>query len=378
VTKQHFLVVAGDPSGDLLAANLVRAMKKINPDIEVTALGGKHLKACSERFLVDLVSQYAGGFWIPLKKILFFKNVLKNTIRPELAQGHIDRVILVDFYGFNRHVAGIAARYGKPVYYYACPQFWASRPGRLNRIKSYVKRFLVLFPFEVDYYKSRGLSATFVGHPLLDPILAIHTSSNGTQRHMEPLVGLIPGSRPDEVRRHLPVMMSVCDQIHKDWPGARFILFAAPGLDPAIYSEILKPGTHLPYLLEIVRDEDYRWRSQLDMAMTASGLETLESALLGIPMAVMYKMPWVTYCIAKAIVTIPDVAIPNILAGRRVVPEFIQHKAQAGPIAEILKGWLKNPAERELVKKNLLQLREGFGEPGASERAARVVLEVAA
>jgi len=375
--SQHFLIVAGDPSGDLLAANLIQAMKKLQSNISVTALGGKHLKQCSERFLVDLVSQYAVGFWISPKKIFFFKEVLEKIVKKELEHHSIDSIILVDFYGFNRHVASLAARYKKPVYYYVCPQFWASRPGRLNFIKSFVRRFLVLFPFEEDFYKARGLSATFVGHPLLDPILNIHY--NGSQKnHVEPLIGLLPGSRPDEVRRHMPVMLEVCERIVKDWPGARFILFAAPDLNTEIYSEVLGPGARLPFFLEIVRDENYTWRSQLDVAVTASGLEALESALLGIPMAVIYKMPWVTYLVARAIVTIPHIAIPNILAGRLLVPEFIQHKAKAGPIAETLKKWLKDPKERERIKQRLIQLREGFGQPGASERAAKAILEAAA
>jgi lipid-A-disaccharide synthase len=373
---KRYLIVAGDPSGDLLAANLVRAMKKLDPRVHITALGGKHLKAGSERFLVDLVAQYAGGFWIPLKKILFLRRVLKEVVAPELAGPSIDEVILVDFYGFNRHVAELARQHGKPVHYYVCPQFWASRPGRLDRIKSAVREFLVLFPFEVEFYKAKGLSATFVGHPLLDPILA--TTANGRgPRHVEPLIGLLPGSRPHEIKKHLPVMLGVCDRMHASFPGARFILFTPSDLNPEAYSEILAPDKRRPYFLEIVKDEDYSWRSQLDVAVTSSGLETLENALLGVPMVVIYKMHWINYLVARSVITVRHIAIPNILAGRVIVPELIQHSAQSEPIAEILKQWLKNPAEHDKIKHELLALREKFGSPGASERAARVILKAA-
>ena len=375
--SKRYLIVAGDPSGDLLAAGLVQAMKKIDPGVRISALGGKHLKACSDRFLMDLVAQYASGFWIPLKQILFLRRTLKDVVAPELsARGAVDEVILVDFYGFNRHVAELAREHGKPVHYYVCPQFWASRPGRLQKIRDCVRDFLVLFPFETEFYKKCGLSATFVGHPLLDPIL--ETSTNGNKpRHVEPLIGLLPGSRPYEVKKHLPVMLGACDRVHASFPGARFIFFAAPGLNPEVYAHILKPAERRPYFLEVVKDENYQWRSQLDAAITSSGLETLENALLGIPMVVIYKMHWITYLVARSVITVRNIAIPNLLAGREVVPELIQHAAQAGPIAQILEGWLKNPSEKERIRQELLSLRKQFGNPGASERAARVILAAA-
>lgn len=369
---RRILITAGDPSGDIIAAHLVVSLKKLDPNLFVVGLGGDKLERVSDRFLGNIVKQHALGFFISPKKILFFRDILNKVIVPELRDNPADAVIPVDFYGFNSRVAKAAKKMGLNVFYYASPQFWASRPGRAESLRSIVDMFLCLFPFEVDFYKKKNLPAQFVGHPILD---FIPRMPELPVMHVEPIVGLLPGSRPDEIRRHLPIMTLACEKIAKDVPGTRFLLFMVPHVSKEFYHKILNRVKPAHCLIELIQDEDYKWRSQLDMSISASGMETLENALLGIPMVVIYKTNWVTYLVARMLIQIPHIAMPNLLAGREIVPEFIQTAATPGNIYKPMISWIKNPQLRKNLRKELLALREKFGGDGASDRAARVILD---
>jgi lipid-A-disaccharide synthase len=274
-------IVAGDPSGDIIAAQLIESMKKLRSDLFVVGVGGENIQRVSNRFLENIVKQNAVGLTIALQKISYFKHVLNDIIKPEFEKNPPDIVITVDFYGFNGRVAGLAKQMGFPVYYYVSPQFWASRPWRAEKLRSVVDMFLCLFPFELDFYKKRSLPAQFVGHPILDRIPEIDERNLRPPR-VEALIGLLPGSRIDEIKRHLPIMADACDLIRKNNPGTRFVLFTVPNINKDLYKSILTPRKS-DLLIEMVQDESYVWRSQIDMAITASGMETLENTLLGIP-----------------------------------------------------------------------------------------------
>ncbi len=369
---KRVLIVAGDPSGDLIAAQLVASMKSLQPGLEVVGVGGRRLQAVSDRFLANIVERHALGFAITPGQIRYFRSVLHDIIEPELRDHPPDAVIPVDFYGFNSHVARTAKKRRHRIFYYASPQFWASRPWRAETLRPFVDMFLCLFPFEVDFYKKRGLPATFVGHPILD---AIPKPDPNLRPKVESMIGLLPGSRPEEVRRHLPIMAKACDLIATAVPRTRFLLFTVPHIDRNLYQRAFGVGQPSKCLIELVQDEDYAWRSQLDLSISASGMETLENALLGVPMVVMYKTNWFTYAVARALIRIKHLAMPNLLAGKELVPEFIQHRATARNIAGPMIRWLNNPEERRILRGQLLDLREQFGDQGASERAARVILE---
>lgn len=370
---KRVLIVAGDPSGDIIAARLVESMRKLDPDLQVTGVGGDQLERVSDRFLKNIVRQHALGFAISPKKVLFFRDILNHLIIPEIRDNRPDAVIPVDFYGFNYRVARAAKTLGCPVFYYVSPQFWASRPGRADKLRRFVDLFLCLFPFETQFYEKRGLAARFVGHPILDQIPT--PDRDGGPGRVELNVGLLPGSRPDEINRHLPVMLDVADRLHRVHPRFRLVLFTVPHVHRDIYTEIIAKFRKSPVLIDLVQDEAYAWRSQLDLALTASGMETLENTLLGIPMAVMYKTNWITYLIARSLIKIDYLAMPNLLAGESIVPEFIQMNATADRIVKPLIRWIESPGERRAVRSRLLALRRQFGETGASERAARTILE---
>lgn len=362
--------VAGDPSGDERAAQVARELKSRRSDIEVVALGGPALEKVADRFLGSLVSETVMGFWEPLRKVPRFLKILDEVVRPALRDLSPDVVVPTDFYGFNRYVAQAARGAGRRVVYFVSPQVWASRPGRIQTLKKYVDRMMVLFPFEEALYRKAGVPVTLVGHPLLD--LLPEPLAHAPLR-VEPVVGLLPGSRPSEVRRHLPLFLKTADRLAQRRTGLRFVLFAAPTLPNDFYDALLGPEIRRPYLLELVRDENYQWRSGLDFALTCSGTATLENALLGIPMAVVYKTSWVTYALARALVRVKHIAMPNLLAGREIVPEFVQHRATPEILADAAWSFLNDGARRRHTRQDLLALRVSLGGPGASQRAADVL-----
>jgi lipid-A-disaccharide synthase len=306
---------------------------------------------------------------------LYFRTVLNDVILKEIRENKPDAVIPVDFYGFNFRVARTAKENGCAVFYYVSPQFWASRPGRAERLRRFVDLFLCLFPFEVDFFKKRSLPAEFVGHPILDALPTV--SAAAPPARVESVIGLLPGSRPEEIRRHLPVMLAACDRVSAQFPGTRYVLFTVPHVDRSFYQELIAASGKRENrcLIELIQDEGFRWRSQLDLAMTASGMETLENAFLGVPMVIMYKTDWVTYLIARSIINIKYLGMPNLLSDTPVVPEVIQHAATPAYVAEPILRWLRNPAERLDVRRRLLALRDKFGGMGASDRAAKAILE---
>jgi lipid-A-disaccharide synthase len=366
------LFVAGDPSGDLHSAHVARHLKAQNPSLEIWALGGPSLQKTADRFLANLVDKSVVGFWEPFKKLPEFWHLLNRVLRPALQDHKPDVVVPVDFFGFNQFTARAAKAEGCRVAYFISPQVWASRPGRIQTLKKVVDRMLVIFPFEAALYKSQDVPATFVGHPLLDVLP--ETPEAEPPLKVEPVIGLLPGSRAGEVRRHLPLFLQCADILSRKRAGMRFILFAAPSLSNDFYDRLLGPNVRRPYLLEIVRDEAYEWRSGIDLALTCSGTATLENALMGIPMLAVYRMSWVTYSLAKTLIRVPYIAMPNILAEKALVPEFIQSRAAPENLAAAAWDLLQDPARRKSLRRELLGLRAKLGGPGAARRAAEEIL----
>lgn len=364
--------VAGDLSGDHNAAHVAAHLKSQNPGVEILAIGGPALKKVADTFLLDMVDKSVFGFLEPIKKIPWFWNVLRNVIRPALAEYRPDVVVPTDFFGFNRFTAKAGRASGSQVYYLVSPQVWASRPGRIATLRKLVHRMLVIFPFEEELYRNNGVPVTFIGHPLLD---RLPVAADNASLRVEPVVGLLPGSRAGEVKRHLPLFLKAADLLAKDVPGIRFVLFAAQSLSNDFYDSLLGRSIRRPYLLEIVRDEDYTWRSGLDYALTSSGTATLENALLGVPMSVVYKMSAITYQLAKRLVSVKHISMVNILAKKALVPEFIQDRATPENLAAACRDFLKDTAGRKTLRSELLSLRGLLGGPGAGRRAAKEILK---
>ncbi|HOW27227.1 MAG TPA: lipid-A-disaccharide synthase [Elusimicrobiota bacterium] len=369
----RILLIAGDPSGDIHAATLARALKTKRPDLDIWAVGGPSLQKTADRFLKNIVDDCVVGFWEPAKKLPFFVRLMNETIRPVLQEAKPDVVIPVDFFGFNRLVARHAKQSGCKVLYYIGPQVWASRPGRLKVIRRIVDKMLVIFPFEKPVYEAEGIPAEFVGHPLLETIAEIPVDSpaEGNGR----TVGLLPGSRPDEIRRHLPLFLKAAERIAAEEPEIRFLLFMAPTLPDTVYESVLAGAGEISKKVRALRDEDYLQRRKCDWTITCSGTATLENALLGLPMVVVYRMSWITYWIARMIVRVSWIALPNILAGRAVVPEMIQGGATPESIARTGLDWIRSAQTRFTVREELLALRPRLGSSGGARKAEDVVLD---
>jgi lipid-A-disaccharide synthase len=359
------LLVAGDPSGDMHGADLIRALKQVEPTLKTAAVGGALMRREADDFLEDLASLGVAGFWEPVRRLPFFWN-LRQRIKKYLLCRKPDALICIDFYGFNRWVLEAAREAQIPAYYYVSPQVWASRPGRIHALRRLVRRMFVIFPFEEKIYRDAQVPATFVGHPLLDR-LPEPIQRDGTPKPLK--IGLLPGSRSSEVSRHLPLFLDALELLRKDYPSLTACVFAAPSLPDSFYSDALRRGVRL------VREPDYALRSRLDLALSSSGTATLENALLGVPMIVVYRMSRPTYWIARSLIRVPYISMVNLLAGRALVPELIQQAATPKCVAQAALNLLGDPQKLERLRHELLSLRELLGNPGAASRTAKAILQ---
>ncbi len=359
------LVVAGDPSGDLHASNLIKALKRREPSVRVAAVGGPLCRAAADEFLEDLASRGVTGFWEPALKIGFLLKLAKR-IKAYLERERPAALVCVDYYGFNRRILPYAKAAGVPAFYFVSPQVWASRPGRVKVLKKLVDKMLVIFPFEEKLYRDAGVPAEFVGHPLLDLIPAPPERRESTN-----VIGLLPGSRSSELKRHLPLFYEAFRLLRLKNRFLKGVVFAAASQPDSAYGR-------LPDGCELVRETDYRERAGLDLAICSSGTATLENALLGVPMVVVYKLSWPTYAIARALVKVKHIAMANLLAGKTVVPELIQRDATPQRVFLEASMLLDDEARAAAARADLLAVRRSLGTPGAADRAAAAVLAAAA
>ncbi len=368
---KRILFVSGDLSGDAHAAKVAEKIKSKSSGIEILAFGGPALQKAADQYLFDLVGQSVVGFWEPLKKLPRFWHILNRMVKPVLRGMHPDVVVPVDFFGFNRFVAQAAKNNGSQVLYFISPQVWASRPGRIGVLKKIIDKMLVIFPFEESLYKSHGVPVRFVGHPLLDNLPDPAPSDLSSH---QPVIGLLPGSRRNEVRRHLPLFLRTARLLYDKINHLKFVLLAAPSLTDKFYHDILDQHAHgIP--LDVWREADGTKRAQMDLALTCSGTATLENALLGVPMAVVYKMSWLTYFLAKVLVRVKYISMVNILAEKELAPEYIQANATPENLMSFVLTHLNDPSKTRHLQKELLLLREKLGGSGASERAAEEILQ---
>jgi lipid-A-disaccharide synthase len=355
----NIFICAGDASGDIHAANLAKVFKRTRNDIVITSLGGERLKEVSDRFLFNLVELGGFGFWQPL--MLFFKlrGVLIDIVINYFIKTNPDKVIIVDYYGFNIHVAKAAFERNIPVYYYISPQVWATRPKRVFQIAKYVKKILVTLPFEEKLYRDAGIDAVFVGNPLIDmvpkPKMKIGTNV---------CIGLFPGSRPNVIKRHIQLLIEAAELINKEIP-AEFKIFCASALNDKKYGDI-------PY--SVVVEDDYTQRETLTFALTTSGTVSLENALLGIPMVVYYKLSKFNYFIAKMLANIRYITMVNILLDKMLVPELIQNDATPEKISKAVIETIKDDEKIESMKNAFWDIRNKLGSPNVSARAAGIIL----
>jgi lipid-A-disaccharide synthase len=368
------LLVAGEASGDLRGAELVRALGGIAPEVRVSGVGGEHLRAAGMEILVDAAELSIMGVTEVLSRIgaiLASFRTIRRVIEGAEGEPQPDLLILIDFPEFNLRLAKIAKRLGVPVLYYVGPQVWAWRRYRVLQLARRVDRLAVVFPFEEEIY--RGLTrVTFVGHPALETVRATRARAETRARYgidgPRPLVTLLPGSRAAEVRELLPVMLRAVDVLRGE-----IVVDVAVALAHERLRSLVAP---LVGGVPTVTGDTYNLIAAADLVLCASGSATLETALLERPMVVMYRLAPVTYALARLLVRVPFIAMPNLILGRRVVPELIQGEVTAARIAAEAREILGDPGRAAAMRADLALVRERLGEPGAARRAAAIAAEM--
>ena len=367
----RLLLSCGEPSGDLYGAELVRELRTRVPGLEVAGLGGDRLQEQGARLLAHVRDLAVVGLLEVVSHLRFFRGVFRDVVG-EAETNRPDVAVLVDYPDFNLRLARALKRRGIPVVYYVSPQVWAWRKGRVRGIRETVARMLVIFPFEEKLYQDAEVPVTFVGHPLVDLVRAPGDAGAFRVRHGleadRPLVALLPGSRRKEVAHNLPGILGAVDVLLARRPDLQFVLAAAPHLDPAALRSAVsrRPVT-------VVVNETHAALSTCTAAIVASGTATVEAALLGAPMVVVYRLSALTYALGRRFVRVPHVAMVNLIAGRRVVPEIIQEEFTPERVANEILPLLQGP-ERETMREHLSQVRVLLGASGGSRRAAEAVL----
>ena len=377
------MIIAGETSGDHHGAKLVRAIRAKNKNIFFCGIGGQALKDAGARIVVDISKIASIGITEVISKIpaLFMaftiaKRLIK-TLRPDL-------IILIDYPEFNFKIAAVSKKFKIPVLYYISPQIWAWRSGRIKMIKKLVDHMAVIFPFEKDYYSRRNVPVTFVGHPLLDDNLIQKTpglikcagpSNTELSKNGCIVIGLLPGSRYSELARHLPVMINAAELLKKRLEKVKFIISIAPSVEKEyVKAAIKRQSATVDFELETGCVDKVFERS--DFVVTASGTVTLQAAIAGIPMVIIYKVSGLSYWLGRALIQVKNVGIVNLIAGKSIVPELLQSKASAENIADEVSKMLSNPLRLENLKNELVGLRDMLGGEGASESVAQIAINM--
>jgi lipid-A-disaccharide synthase len=370
------MISCGEPSGDLYAGALAVEIRRREPDAAIFGLGGQRLMAGGGELLADYRGLSVTGLVEALRVVprsITVLNRLVDAARTQKPQA----LVAIDFPDFNFRLASAVKRLGIPVVYYISPQLWAWRRKRMRTIKRLADRMLVIFPFEEQLYRDAGVPVQFVGHPLVDLARAQEPRADFlTELGLDPdrpIVALLPGSRPNEVSRLLPVMRDAVSEIHARLPRVQFVIARAPSLEDRLFAGV--KWYPIEPIIVLARTDDVL--AVCDLAITASGTATVQAALHGRPMVVVYRLSPLSYRLGRRFVHVEDVAMVNLIAGRRIVPELIQDDCTPGRIAVETIALLSDPGRAEQMRRELADVCARLGGPGASGRAADAVLEVA-
>jgi lipid-A-disaccharide synthase len=373
---EKIMIVAGEASGDMHGGNLARAIKRLVPGVRLVGMGGTRMREAGVETLVDISDISVVGIW---EVITHFKDIRRafGAMKAILKDDPPAAAVFIDYPDFNLRLAAVARAAGVPVAYYISPQVWAWRKGRVKTIARVVDKMLVAFPFEEEFYKNSGVDSLFVGHPLLDETDEIPEKSVLAARFGidpdRPVLGLLPGSRRKEVSFHLPVMLAAYRLIKEKVPEVQGII---PVADTLGFDDFT-PYMHGFEDVKLVRHDTDGVMAVMDTAVVASGTATLQTALHGKPMVIIYRLSPLTYHIGRRLIKLKYIGMVNLVAGEGIVPELIQDDATALNISSlILKMFYDKAYYGEIIGK-LAGVRAKLGGPGASRRAAEEVVGLA-
>jgi lipid-A-disaccharide synthase len=380
VDKSHtrILVVAGEASGDILGANMIRAAHKLDAHLNFYGVAGPRMQKAGCTLLrptSDLAVMGLAEVVRHLPRIWGVYRDIRRALKSE--DQRPDVVVLIDSPDFNLRIAKLARKAGIPVLYYVSPQVWAWRRGRVKTIARDVDKLAAILPFEPEYYAGLDIDVRYVGHPLLDEAVVETPASEFRADHglaeARPVIGLLPGSRRNEIHYTLETMLEAAQLLKQRYPDAGFLLPVAAGLERDL---LTKPLAASGLQVELVDDSIYASVAACDVVIAVSGTVTLQTALVQTPMVIVYKGSALTYAIGKHLVSVPHFGLPNIVAGRRVIQELLQHEASPEAIAAETGRILDDAAYRESMLADLAEIRTRMGTPGCAERVAQMVVEL--
>lgn len=370
-----YYIIAGEASGDLHGSNLIKEIKKQDSAAIIRCWGGDKMQATGG----ELVKHYRDLAFMGFAEVLMNLGTILSNLRfckEDILQFRPDALILVDYPGFNLRIAKWAkqqplfANKTSKIIYYISPQVWAWKEGRVKMMKECIDKMLVILPFEKQYYKNKwDWEVEYVGHPLVEEIENHKAQSAENKLSEKPIVALLPGSRKQEIKIKLPVML----EVSKSFPDYQFVVAKAPGVEESFYDEMLKPFSNVSY----VAGKTYELLRTAKAALVTSGTATLETALFGVPEAVCYKGSWLSYQVGKRVVKVKYISLVNLIMDKLVVKEFIQHDMNAENLSRELNELLYNGERLNQLKKDYASLKEILSEKGnASAKAAASIVQL--
>ncbi len=375
MSNKKIMIVAGETSGDLHGSNLVKKMKEIDPKLNFIGMGGHRMQDAGVENVFNIDNLDIVGISEVFRGIFKIKKRF-NKLCEIMDKERTELVILIDYPGFNLRLAKQAKKRNIKVAYYISPQLWAWGKRRIKTVKACVDKMIVILPFEENFYKGYNVPVKFVGHPLLDTV-----KTSGTREEIltslditgKPVVGLLPGSRKQEIEKILPVLVQSAEIMKKSLSNVEFVLLCSENTDEKDIEQVLH-ATNIN--IKIIKNRTYDGMSCCDLLIGASGTVTLEAALLNVPMIIVYKASPFTSFLFKTFLHVPHIGLVNILAGERIVPELLQEEANPENISRCVLDILGSNEKMRDIKDRLAGIRENLGSPGASKRAAESIYQM--
>ena len=364
------MLSAGEASGDQHAASLFLELKKLMPEVKAIGMGGAKMREAGVEIRFDSTSIAVIGTVEVIKHYGEIRRALALMTSIAIEE-HPDLLVCVDYKEFNFRLARSAKAAGVKVLFYVSPQVWAWRPGRVKKYGAVVDHMAVIFPIEVPFYEAHQIPVTYVGHPLAGKVVP-SLSKNAALKEFGlesdgPVIGLLPGSRSNEIKRLLPVILATVELLAIRFPTASFVLNQASSVTDGMLEPYL---ANCKVMVKAIKGRNYDVLQCCDAVITVSGTATLEVALAGIPMAIIYKLTPITYWLGRLLISINFIGLPNILAGKGIVREFIQREAKATNLAEEIGNILEDKNYANEIRDNLARVKELLGEGGGSSRLA--------